>query len=114
MTLIAPLGVFFWLFIALAVVLLCLKILMRFFRTDKANNLDLYVVMLDCKEDNKTFFINCDSLVNHEEEIAPLLESISELNDITYQIEDVDLKRRNKAKGEARIVGFSGRAYYEE
>jgi len=61
----------------------------------------------------KPFFLNCNALVNHEDEIAPLLESTSELNDITYQIEDVDLKKRNKAKGEARIFGFSGRAYYE-
>jgi hypothetical protein len=51
--------------------------------------------------------------VHHENEIAHLLESTSELNDITYQIEDVDLKRRNKAKGEERIISFSGRAYYK-
>lgn len=113
MELIAPLGVYFYVFLTLAVVLVGLKILMLFFKTDKANTLDLFVVLLDCKEDNKTFFLNCDVLVHREDEIADLLESTSELNDITYQIEDVDLKRRNKAKGEERIISFSGRAYYK-
>ncbi len=76
--------------------------------------MNLYNVILDCKDKEDTFFWSCEVTSDKEQNIQSLLNESEELCNLEYIVDEIELLERNSSLLVPKILEFSGKAYYEK